>query len=114
MLGWHYEMQVMRPPYGSLSTDPNRKSDTWVITAIEQAGYLHAVRWDVSQTDPKKAVWDVQNGSILLYHANPKDIQCLEELIPVLLEKGFQPVTVSDLLDLGMPAIPEDVDLSAQ
>ena len=103
LLGFHYGMQVMRPPYGSLSEDANKMSDMWVVEAIEAAGYLHAVRWDVSQTDPALAVDDVQNGSILLYHANKKDIRCLRRLIPALLEKGFTCVTVSELLDLPEP-----------
>ena len=89
VLGWHYAMQVMRPPYGRLSADPSHKSDLWVVEAIEDAGYVHAVRWDVSQTDPGKALRDVQCGSILLYHANPKDIRCLTRLIPNLVEAGY-------------------------
>lgn len=98
VLGWHYAMQVMRPPYGRLSADPSHKSDLWVVEAIEDAGYVHAVRWDVSQTDPSKALRDVQCGSILLYHANPKDIRCLTRLIPNLVEAGYECVTVSELL----------------
>ena len=98
VLGWHYAMQVMRPPYGRLSADPSHKSDLWVVEAIEDAGYVHAVRWDVSQTDPGKALRDVQCGSILLYHANPKDIRCLTRLIPNLVEAGYECVTVSELL----------------
>lgn len=105
VLGWHYPMQVMRPPYGRLSTDPDKKSDIRVVEAIEKAGYLHAVRWDVSQTNPDKAIRDVQNGSILLYHANPKDVRCLEKLIPALLEAGYECVTVSDLLLLEEPLL---------
>ena len=98
VLGWHYAMQVMRPPYGRLSADPSHKSDLWVVEAIEDAGYVHAVRWDVSQTDPGKALRDVQCGSILLYHANSKDIRCLTRLIPDLVEAGYECVTVSELL----------------
>ena len=98
VLGWHYAMQVMRPPYGRLSADPSHKSDLWVVEAIEDAGYVHAVRWDVSQTDPDKALRDVQCGSILLYHANARDILCLTRLIPDLVEAGYECVTVSELL----------------
>ena len=98
VLGWHYAMQVMRPPYGRLSADPSHKSDLWVVEAIEDAGYVHAVRWDVSQTDPDKALRDVQCGSILLYHANARDIRCLTRLIPDLVEAGYECVTVSELL----------------
>lgn len=103
VLGFHYPMQVMRPPYGSLAKDAHHMSDGWVVNAIAEAGYLHAVRWDVSQTDPEKAVKDVQNGSILLYHANTKDVRCLEKLIPALLT-DYTCVTVSELLALPAPA----------
>lgn len=112
VLGWHYEMQVMRPPFGRLSTNPENKSDIWVVNAIEEAGYLHAVRWDVSQTDPDKAIMAVQNGSILLYHANPKDIRCLVQLIPALLAQGYVPVTVSELLGLNDPLIVDNLETS--
>lgn len=101
VLGYHYEMQVMRPPYGRLSSDPGKMSDIPVVEAIEAAGYRHAVRWDVSQTNPDKAIKDVENGSILLYHANKKDIRCLRQLIPDLISAGYECVTVSDLLNLN-------------
>ena len=58
---------------------------------------------DVSQTAPAPAIGDVQGGSILLYHTNPKDIECLKVLIPQLLEQGYTPVTVSELL--GLPPV---------
>ena len=102
VLGFHYPMQVMRPPYGSLAQNPKHKSDGWVVNAIARAGYLHAVRWDVSQTDPEKAAKDVENGSILLYHTNAQDIRCLEQLIPVLAQ-SYACVTVSELLGLDAP-----------
>lgn len=103
LLGFDYDMQLMRPPYGELSGEPGKKSDLWVVETIEAAGYAHAVCWDVSQTDASKALREVQNGSILLYHANPKDIRCLKKLIPALLEAGYEPVTVSELLGLPPP-----------
>ena len=43
MLGYHYPMQVMRPPFGS--------TNSTVSEAVASVGYLHAVKWDVSQTD---------------------------------------------------------------
>lgn len=61
------------------------------------------MKWDASQTDPAPAIGDVQGGSILLYHTNPKDIECLKVLIPQLLEQGYTPVTVSELL--GLPPV---------
>ncbi len=100
VLGQDYTMQVMRPPYGRLSKDPKKKSDIRVLKAIESAGYRHAVCWDISQADPDKAIKAVQNGSILLYHANPKDIRCLKKLLPALKASGYTCATVSELLEL--------------
>lgn len=48
----------------------------------------------------------MQGGSILLYHTSHKDIECLKVLIPQLLEQGYTPVTVSELLGLP-PVAPE-------
>lgn len=98
VLGYSYPMQVMRPPYGTLSTNPDRISDSWVRDAIGAAGYPYAVRWDVDETDADRALRKTKNGSILIYHANRKDVRCLEKLIPKLIKKGFECVTVSEIL----------------
>lgn len=92
VLGYHYPMRIMRPPYGS--------TNIGMEIALEKAGFLAVVRWDVSQTDAKKAFERAQNGSILLYHANLDDLLCLEELIPRLLDEEYELVTVSELLGL--------------
>ena len=103
VLGYHYPMQLMRPPYGNLSSKKGKKSDMWVVESIYKAGYVHAVRWDVDTTDAKKALKNTQNGSILLFHARKKDAKCLSVLIPQLVAEGYQLVTVSELL--GLPEI---------
>lgn len=95
MLGYHYPMQVMRPMGGY--------ANSRVGEAVASVGYRYIVKWDVSQTNAQKALREVQNGSILLYHANARDIRCLEELIPALLEQGYACVTVSELL--GLPPV---------
>lgn len=110
LLGYHYPMQVMRPPFGTLSLDSGKTSRSKVLTAIEEAGYLRVIRWDVSQTDPAKAIKDVKNGSILLYHTNGKDVRCLATLIPQLLEQGYECVTVSELLNLPPIELPPPAD----
>ena len=101
MLGYHYPMQVMRPPYGNINKA--------AADAIESVGYLHIVQWDVSQTDAKKAIKDVENGSILLYHARKKDIRCLDSIIPQLIEQGYECVTVSELLGLEAVSCSDDI-----
>lgn len=112
VLGYHYPMQLMRPPYGNLSSKKGKKSDMWVVESIYKAGYVHAVRWDVDTTDAKKALKNTQNGSILLFHANAKDVRCLTKLIPNLLDKGFECLTLSTLLGLEDP-VPEDAQTDA-
>ena len=100
-LGFHYEVRWLRPPFGKLSKDPSENAGT--RNAIKLYGYDHIVLWDVSQTDPDKAIEDVQNGSILLYHTRKKDYQCIENLIPRLMEKGFELVTLSELFGFDPP-----------
>lgn len=101
ILGYHYPMQVMRPPQG--------KTNEAVAKAIADIGYLAVARWDVSETVAHKALRDTQNGSILLYHARAKDIRCLEALIPALQEKGYECVTTSELLGLPPVTISDDI-----
>lgn len=88
-------MQVMRPPAG--------KTSGKVAETVASVGYRAVVKWNVSQTDAAKAERAVSNGSILLYHARAKDIRCLEKLIPALLARGYECVTVSELL--GFPPV---------
>lgn len=107
VLGYHYPMQVMRPPFGELRRDGVNTG--MVLDSIEKAGYSHAVMWDVSQTDPKKCYYDVQNGSILLFHTMLADFRCLEELLPRLQADGYEFVTVSEML--GLPPIATSTDL---
>ena len=77
---------------------------------LKKAGYDHVVNWDVSQTDPVKALPRVQNGSILLYHARPADVRCIRTLVPQLLEKGFEFVTVAEIIGLD-PNVTTSTDL---
>ena len=107
VLGYHYPMQVMRPPYGNIRNESGNSTPT--LTAIEKAGYKYAVLWDVSQTDPSKCIHDVQNGSILLFHTLQKDLKCLEVLLPQLIEQGYEFVTVSQMM--GLEPIATSTDL---
>ena len=96
VLGYHYPLRLLRPPYGQYKD--NEKN---FLPVFEKYGVEKVVLWDVSETDPYKAFEDVQNGSILLYHTNQKDYECLKILVPMLKEAGYELVTVADLL--GMP-----------
>ena len=98
-LGFHYKVNSLRPPFGNLKNSSGSIIDA--RRALMLYGFDHVVNWDVSQTDPAKAIKNVRNGSILLYHTRARDIQCIETLIPQLQEKGFEMVTVSELLEFG-------------
>lgn len=101
VLGYDYQMRVMRPPYGDIYVNGN---NIFVANAVDAAGYEHMVLWDVSQTDPEKCLQEVQNGSILLFHSIPKDLECLRILLPQLIKEGYEFVTVSDMAELS-PAV---------
>ena len=102
VLGYHYEVRWYRPPFGHLGT--NNDSEKIIIRTIRLFGYDHALLWDVSSSnDADVAIRKVKNGSILLFHAREKDYRCLEKLIPMLLEEGYEPVTVSALFGFDPP-----------
>ena len=110
VLGCHYPMRLIRPPYGQVM-----KEQANVVTPVAmKAGYDYVVLWNVSQTDPLLAIKVVRNGCIMLYHARPKDISCLREIIPQMLDKGFVPVTVSELLGEETPSTRTDLDSDQQ
>lgn len=101
VLGYHYQMRVMRPPYGNVYVNGTTST---VANAVDAAGYEHMVLWDVSQTDPELCIKDVRNGSILLFHSIVKDLNCLKVLIPQLIEQGYEFVTVSEMAELSAGA----------
>ena len=101
VLGFHYEVRWLRPPYGSIKD--NNGNENRVRKLIKRFGYSNVITWDVSQTKAKEAIKKVKNGSILLFHARERDYKCLKELIPLLLEQGYEPVTVSELFGYDLP-----------
>ena len=104
-LGYHYQIHCFRPPFGNI-TDEKGEGSVF-FRAVRKFGYSHVILWDVSQTEPEKALRKTQNGSILLFHARKKDHDCMQAIIPGLLEKGFEFVTVSELLGFGPNEISE-------
>ena len=99
-LGYEYPLRLVRPPYGS---------GAWGETGMKigDHGYRYIILWRLGETDPDKMLKEVRNGDILLYHSNPKDVKGLRKAIPILLERGYQLVTVSELLNLP-PAVETD------
>ena len=89
VLGYHYPMQVIRPPFGSWNSTVNRM--------FRSLGYDHTILWDIDSTDPDECYKHIKNGSILLFHARAKDIRCIEALLPRILEDGYELITVSEM-----------------
>lgn len=94
-------MQVFRPPYGEYN-------DT-LIQTLRECGY-HGIQWDVDSLDWKDYGADsilntvlnhknLSNGSIILCHNGAKyTVEALPKLIDGLKEKGYEFVTISDLI----------------
>lgn len=86
------------------------------LDAVNGAGLL-AIQWDLSTGDPSpaqsaaaiaKAMLTAKPGSILISHANGRGYHTGEALplaIPALKAKGFEFVTVSELLAAGTPDV---------
>lgn len=107
-LGYHYETRWMRPPYGNI--DGGKKiNKKQVISALKRFGFEHIVHWEISQTDPAKAIELIEPGSILLFHANNKDTRCMATLIPQLQEQGYEIVTLSEMFGFDPPETSEEL-----
>lgn len=107
ILGYHYQLRSLRPPYGAYrDADGNA---AYIVRTVRLAGYNQVVLWDVQTNDAQEALRNTRNGSILLYHARKADVTCLTELIPALLEKGFELVTVRELLGFEENTISDEL-----
>ena len=95
-----YETHLMRPPYGSTNKNVRKAC---------KAAELASIRWSVDTMDwsnksKKKIVRtvksEVKNGSIVLFHDRlDATVEALKELIPWLLEQGYDLVTVTELIE---------------
>lgn len=106
VLGYHYQIRWYRPPYGVME-DPNGGDSHY--RTLRKFGYDHAVLWTVSQQNADEAFQRVSNGSILLYHARKTDYLGLVELIPRLLEAGYEPVTLSEMFGFDPPETSDEL-----
>ncbi|MBN1777961.1 MAG: polysaccharide deacetylase family protein [Clostridiales bacterium] len=88
-----YTMRLFRPPYG-------RYNRYGCVRKLKELGYPYMILWSVGLEDVQRTYKSVKGGSIILFHTNWQDVKCLEENLPKLLDAGFEPVTVSELLDL--------------
>lgn len=90
--------KVFAPPYGERGPT--------VLQAAEEAGY-HTILWTADTIDWQRPAPEVivrrvldkaENGSIVLMHPTEPTVKALPDMIKGLKEKGYQLVTVSDML----------------
>ena len=90
---------IMRPPYGSYNDN---------VRAVAKKLGLSAINWNVDTLDWKykdadyvydAAMKKLKDGNIILFHdIHPTTVDAMEQVIPALIEEGYQLVTVSQLL----------------
>ncbi len=103
---------LYRFPYGACNAD--------AIAEVAEQGLL-AIQWDVAMADPvlmqtgdrivKAVLSKVRPGSIIIGHANGRGVHtndALPVLIAELRKRGFEFVTVSELLAAGDPEISQE------
>ncbi len=96
-LGHEHTLNTVRYPYG----DGRLKGLSGPFAAaVRDAGYVHAVLWDVDDGTAKEMLKKTQNGSILLLHGNRRSLRTLRQILPELAARGYEMVTVSELLHL--------------
>ncbi len=98
--------KVMRPPYGSVTTP--------LINAVYNRYNTPAIMWDVDTNDWRKpgvqtvinrAVGKAKPGSIILLHdIHASTLAAVEGIVTGLQARGFNLVTVSELIDMGRRA----------
>jgi peptidoglycan/xylan/chitin deacetylase (PgdA/CDA1 family) len=99
---------LFRPPYGSIT----EREKHWIH---DQFGY-DIILWDVDPFDWKRPgpavvrnriVKETRPGSIVLSHdIHPGTIEAMPSTLDELEAKGFKFVTVSELINMAMPATP--------
>ena len=100
---------LFRFPYGAC--------DAKSLQAVADRG-LRAIQWDVSAGDPwigatapsmvKSVLSHIRPGSIVIFHANGRGVHtsgALPEIVATLKQRGYEFVTVSELLRAGKPVI---------
>jgi len=100
-------LRLFRPPNGGYNAD--------VLAAVGAAGYPQTVTWDVDTIDWRPIVNDppgpttddivakvlgsAQGGSIVLMHLGGyHTFEALPRLVDGLLDRGFEPVTLDEML----------------
>ncbi len=111
-----YRPWVIRPPYGAVNAR--------LVNLMYERYGTPAILWDVDTRDwrrpgvqkvIRRAVDNAQPGSIILLHdIHPSTIAAVEGIVTGLQKRGFQLVTVSQLLAAGPAGKPEVTPLAGK
>ena len=94
------QMHWLRPPYGSVNDEVKRITEELDMAIVKWN--IDTLDWETR--DPKKTfdsiMNDVEDGSIILCHDLHKETgDAMDTVIPELVKRGYQLVTVSELID---------------
>lgn len=98
-----YRPHLFRPPEGALTSSVSDCTESGDYSLVLWS--LDTRDWEVKNVEKivQKVLNQVQPGDIILMHdyigVGSKTPQALEILLPKLIERGFEPVTVSELLE---------------
>lgn len=95
-LGIEYPMRYLRTPGGNADSDPKVRE---IMTGL---GYEYIAHWALSSTGTKAEDLPdrIRPGQVILFHATDADVEKLETVLPRLVELGFRPVTLDQLMGL--------------
>jgi peptidoglycan/xylan/chitin deacetylase (PgdA/CDA1 family) len=108
-LGFHYTYNFLRTPGGAARNDPR------VHAIMDEMGFQIMAHWKRSGTgmSVKKMAKLIKPGDVVLYHSTDTDLKKLKELIPRLVQQGFQLVTLNELCGLEPNATSTPADDAA-
>ena len=94
-----HDAGVVRPPYGSMSklydATVERESILWSIDTRD---------WESHDPKAIESIIDtyVCDGAVILLHdIHPESVAAMKRVLPKLKEKGYQFVTINDLIRYG-------------
>lgn len=101
-LGVNYQMRCFRCPTGDgMNSEKLHKM-------LRELGYEAVASWGLSGTrKAEDTIKMAQGGQIILFHSTDSDLARLKKVIPGLINKGFELVTVNDLYDKGPNKVTE-------
>lgn len=108
-----YEVQFLRPPYGSLPK--------YVINKAKNESF-YIVMWSLDSKDYQghspdymldKILKNVKNGDVILFHdIHHNTVILISELIPILKKAGFKIVTLKEIYNLNFDKKTKNININ--